>query len=161
MNQDDKDHNVGILNYILENCLFAHDELCRINKDLVQGMSPHSNANVTHLGAMNRILQDYLIIRVGGLFDRTEYRVKNGTEDGADDEVVSLEKLLLGDKDFEDVKGREIIKYIINQRHNFVAHVNKKHIESSWPITEKICNSNLKELLENLQKLLKKRRAGE
>lgn len=145
-----KRENSGILNYILENCIFAYNELCKVNKKLVAGMSPDSNADVNHLGAMNRMIQDYLIIRVGGLFDKTEHRTNGG-----DDEVISFEKLFSNNQDYQKNKKEEVIKYIIEQRHNFVAHTNKSHIENNFPITAKICNSNLKELLENLQKLLK------
>ncbi|MEI6650560.1 MAG: hypothetical protein WCL23_03965 [Candidatus Moraniibacteriota bacterium] len=140
----------AILNYILENCMFAYDELCKVNKELVEGMRLDSNADVNHLGAMNRMIQDYLIIRVGGLFDKTEYKAKGGV-----DEVVSFEKLFSNNQDFQKIREQEIIKYIVEQRHNFVAHTNKGHIENNFPITSKICNSNLKESLLNLQNLLK------
>jgi len=138
------------LKYVIKNCEVALDELCKINKELNKGMNPESNADVNYLGAMNRMIQDYLVVRVGGLFDKTEYRTKGGI-----DEVVSFEKLFSGNKDFEKIKGQEIIKYIIEQRHNFVAHNNTNYIENNFPITAKICNSNLKKLLENLQQLLK------
>lgn len=146
---DDRDTK-GILNYILENCIFAYDELCRINTELVQGMRLDSIADVNHLGAMNRMIQDYLIIRVGGLFDKTKHKTKGGI-----DEVISLEKLFSDNSDFQKIKGEEVIKYIIEQRHNFVAHTNREHIENNFPTTSKICNSNLRELLLNLQNLLK------
>jgi len=109
----------AILNYILENCIFAYDELCKVNKELVAGMSLDSNADVNHLGAMNRMIQDYLIIRVGGLFDKTEHRTNSG-----DDEVVSFEKLFSTDQNYQKIKSEEVVKYIIEQRHNFVAHTN-------------------------------------
>ena len=146
---DDRNTN-GILNYILENCIIAYDELCKVNKELVEGMRLDSNADVNHLGAMNRMIQDYLIIRVGGLFDKTEHKTKGGV-----DEVVSFEKLFSDNTDFQKIKEQEIIKYIIEQRHNFVAHTNREHIENNFPITSKICDSNLKEQLMSLQNLLK------
>ncbi|TAN57795.1 hypothetical protein EPN15_03020 [Patescibacteria group bacterium] len=147
---DDIRTSKAILNYILENCIFAYDELCKVNKELVAGMSLGSNADVNHLGALNRMIQDYLIIRVGGLFDRTEYRANGGN-----DEVVSFEKLFSTHQGYQKIKSEEIIKYIIEQRHNFVAHTNKSHVENNFPITAKICNSNLKEQLVDLQNLLK------
>lgn len=155
MNQINRD-TIGILNYILENCISAYDELCRINKELneewnkIQRKDFSSNVDMNHLGVVNRMIQDYLIIRVYGLFDKTEHGTKGGI-----DKVVSFEKLFSGNKDFENIKGQEIIKYIVEQRHNFVAHTNREHIENNFPITSKICNSNLKELLVNLQGLLK------
>jgi len=145
----DKDTK-GILNYILENCIFAYNELCKVNKELVEGMILGSNADANHLGAMNRMIQDYLIIRVGGLFDKTERKAKGGV-----DKVVSFEKLFSDNQDFQKIKEQKIIKYIIEQRHNFVAHINKEHIKNNFPITSKICNSNLKESLLNLRNVLK------
>ncbi len=140
----------AILGYLVENCISAYDELCKVNRELVEGMAPNSNADVNRLGMMNRVLQDYVIIRVGGLFDRVKYKTRGET-----DEVISFEKLYSGDKGLENVKGQEIIKYIIKQRHNFTAHTNRNHIEKNFPVTAKICDSNLKTLLEILQKLLK------
>lgn len=145
-----EEENKSILSYILENCIFAHDELCKVNKKLVEGMRLDSNADVNHLGAMNRMVQDYLIIRVGGLFDKTGHKAKGGV-----DEVISFEKLFSNNQDFQKIKEQEIIKYITKQRHNFVAHTNRKHIENNFPITANICNSNLKDMLVNLQNLLK------
>lgn len=130
----------GILNYILENCIFAYDELYKVNNELIEGMKPDSGANVNHLGALNRMIQDYLIVRVAGLFDKTRG-------------VISFEKLILNNDDFDNIKEQEITKYIIEKRNNFVAHVNKN--DFVFPITDKICSSNLKELLKNLQELLK------
>jgi len=147
---DDVRASKATLNYILENCIFAYDELCKVNNELVAGMSPASNADVNHLGAMNRIIQDYLIIRVRGLFDKTEHRTN-----GEGDEVISFEKLFSVNQDYQKIKEQEIIKYIIEQGHNFVAHTNKNHIKNNFPITAKICNSNLKEQLMGLQNLLK------
>lgn len=140
----------AILSYLLENCLFAYDELCKVNSELIKGMKPDSSVDVNHLGRMNMMIQDYLIIRVGGLFDGTEYKTKGGV-----DEVISFEKFFSNDEDYKKIKDQEIIKYIIEQRHNFVAHTNKKYIEDNFPTTAKICNSNLKKLLNNLQELLK------
>ena len=139
----------GYLKYVIENCKIAFGELCKINTELVAGMSLESNADVNNLGALNRMIQDYLIIRIGGLFDNTEYKTKGGV-----DEVISFKKLFSCNTDFENIKEQEIIKYIIEQRNNFVAHLNINFIENNFPITARICNSNLKELLEKLEKLL-------
>jgi|SRR3989338_11656573 len=147
------DNTKGLLDYLLKNCLFAYDQLCRINKELneewgkVQRKDFSSNVDMNHLGAMNRMIQDYLIVRVGGLFDKTEHIPKGGI-----DEVVSFEKIFSSNKDYEKIKGQEIIKYIIDRRHNFVAHTNGKF---EVPDSSKICDSDLKEILEDLQKLLK------
>ena len=131
------------LNYTLENCAFAYNELCKVNAELIKGMSPSSKADVNHLGAMNRMIQDYLIVRVGSLFDRTRG-------------VVSMAKIFAGQAKFEVIKNQEVIKYIIEQRNNFVAHNNPSHIKANFPVTAKICNSNLGHLLKDLLNLLKK-----
>lgn len=133
--------NKAILNYILENCKFAYDELCKINKELIQGMALSSNADVDHLGAMNRVVQDYLIIRVGGLFDKTKG-------------VVSFEKVFPKNQTVNIIKKQEVITYILGQRNNFVAHTNKNHVKNNFPVTYKICESNLKELLQQLGQVL-------
>ena len=138
------DNTKGFLKYLLENCLFAYSELCKVNKALVEGMSLASGADVNHLGAMNRMIQDYLIIRVAGLFD----------EDKQNRGVASFGKLFSDNDDFKKIKSEKVIKYIINQRHNFVAHNNQDHTENNFPITAEICDTNLKELLERLERLL-------
>lgn len=141
-NLDSEKEECAILNYIIENCLFAYDELCKVNGDLILGMDPDSDVDVNHLGAMNRMIQDYLIIRVGNLFDKTKG-------------VVSFDKIFSGNKDYIKIKEEEeIIKYIMEQRNNFVAHTNIDFIKNSFPITEKIVSSNLKQLLEKMQELL-------
>lgn len=140
MNRDDR-RIKSILSYVLENCIFAFDELCRINKDLVRGMKPDSNADVNYLGAMNRMVQDYLIIRVGSLFDGSKG-------------VVSFDKLFISNEDYKKMKEDKVIQYIIDQRNNFVAHTNRNHIENNFPITSKICSSRLKEILQRLRMLL-------
>lgn len=142
----------GLLIYLLDNCICAYDELCRINNELnkewrkVQGKDFSSNIDLKHLGEIHRMIQDYLIIRVHGLFDKTEHVVSGGV-----DEVVSFEKLFSNNQDFQKIKEQEIIKYIIAERHNFVAHMNKKFVV---PDSSKICNSNLKEILLRLRALV-------
>ncbi|MBI3573396.1 MAG: hypothetical protein HY092_04310 [Candidatus Kerfeldbacteria bacterium] len=149
-NSDPNSKNRAILAYIVENCIFAYDELCRVNKELINRANPDSNLSMNHLGAMNRMIQDYLIVRVAGLFDEAEYVTKGGI-----DEVISFDKLFADNQDYQKIKEQQVIKYIIDQRHNFVAHTNTKHIEKNFPVTFKICNSNLRELLKSLQELVK------
>lgn len=135
----------GLLIYLLDNCIFAYDQLCKINNELIQGMSLDSNADVNYLGEMNRMIQDYLIIRVSGLFDKTEHMTKGGI-----DQVVSFEKIFSSNEDYKKIKEQKIIQYIIDKRHNFVAHINEKF---EVPVSSKICSSNLKETLLKLKTL--------
>lgn len=144
--------NFGLLITLLDNCIFAYDQFCRINKELneeqkkIQKADFSSDVDIKNLQAMNTIIQDYLILRVYGLFDKTEYIKKGGI-----DEAVSFEKIFSSNEDYKKIKEEEIIKYIIYERHNFVAHINEKF---EVPVSSKICDSNLKELLINLRGLL-------
>ena len=142
----------GLLIYLLDNCIFAYDQLCKINKELneewskVRSQDFSSSVDMNHLGAMNRMIQDYLIIRVGGLFDKVEKMAKGGIDD-----VVSFEKVFSSNEDYKKIKELEIIKYIIDKRHNFVAHTNEKF---EVPDSSKICDSDLKEILLKLKTLV-------
>jgi len=141
----------GMLIYLLDNCIFAYSQLCRINKELnkehnkIKRKDFSSTVDMNDLGAMHRMIQDYLIVRVGGLFDTTKYPKKGG-----DDEVVSFEKMYSGNNIYRVAKKQEIIEYIVDKRHNFVAHTNRKF---NVPDSSKICNSNLKEILLSLKTL--------
>lgn len=129
----------GYLRYVIENCEVAIDELCRINEKLLAGMSLDSSVDVNKLGAYNRMIQDYLIIRVAGLFDK-------------DKRTISLANTFSDDSIFESARNEDIIKYILDTRNKFVAHSEEKWItDSNFPETNKICHSNLKEILERLK----------
>lgn len=144
--------NQGRLKNLIGNCIFAYDELCRVNRELREELDKirrndfGSGVDFQHLGAMNRMIQDYLIIRVHGLFDKTEHMAKGGV-----DEVVSFEKVFSENKLYEDAKEQDIIKYIADKRHNFVAHTN---INSEDIVSSEICDSNLKEILVGLKTLV-------
>ena len=140
------ENNNGLLIYLLDNCIFAYDQLCKINKELVQGMNPESNADVNYIGGMDRMIKDYLVLRVHGLFDSTQHMAKGGI-----DEVISFEKIFSENEIYKIAKEEEIIKYITDKRHNFVAHTNQKF---EVPDSSKICESNLKEILLKLKTLV-------
>lgn len=133
----------GYLEYIIKNCEFALDELCKINKELNEGMSPNSNADVNRLGALDRMIKDYLIIRVAGLFDK-------------DARTISFENFFRNNLEFDSIKNEDIIKSILEVRHRFVAHSDKNYIQQgNFSIeTVKLCNSNLRELLSRLNALV-------
>lgn len=131
----------GYLKYIIENCEVALAELCRVNAELCAGMSLDSTADVNRLGAYNRMIQDYLIIRIAGFFDK-DYR------------TISFANSFVGNTAVESACSEDIIQYILQARNKFVAHSEKKYIEvSNFLETNKICNSNLNEILENLKVL--------
>ena len=129
----------GYLKYIIENCEVAFTELCRINGELRIGMSLDSVADVNRLGAYNRMIQDYLIIRVAGLFDK-------------DTRTISFANSFVGNSVIKSSQGEKVIQYILEIRNKFVAHSEKKFIETcDFSETDKICNSNLKEILGKLK----------
>lgn len=134
----------GYLKYVIENCEIAIDELCKINKELNEGMNPDSNADVNRLGALDRMIKDYLIIRVAGLFDK-------------DTRTISFENLFGDDSELDSIKNENIIKDILEVRNRFVAHSDKNYIQQgNFSIeTAKLCNSNLKILLGRLKNLVR------
>ena len=142
----------GRLICLTENCIFAYDQLCKVNKELNEEHSRFkrndfsSNVDFGYLGAMNRMIQDYLIVRVAGLFDEAEYRAKGETH-----EVVCFEKTLSGNEIYKRAKNQEIIKYIQHQRNNFVAHFN---VNAESTVSSKICDSDLKKILLELKTLV-------
>ncbi|MBU1177138.1 MAG: hypothetical protein V1901_00310 [Patescibacteria group bacterium] len=111
------------------------------NSELVlEWTTPVISGNENELGKLNRILQDYLIIRVANLFDR-------------DTRAISFENTeLKNNANYKSIKKEEIIKYIIDQRCNFVAHWNKKR--GNFIDTAKILDSDLDNILCDLEKLL-------
>lgn len=133
----------GYLKYIVENCKTAFDELCRTNKELIIRMNPESNADVNRLGAFNRMIQDYLVIRVAGLFDK-------------DTRTISFSNAFPKNKEIESIEQEEIIKKIVENRNRFVGHSDHNYIsEGNFAIpTNEICSSNLKTLLERLETIL-------
>lgn len=131
----------GYLKYVIENCEFALTELCKINGELRTGMSQDSTADVNRLGAYNRMIQDYLIVRIAGLFDK-------------DTRTLSFVNSFVGNPIVESARSEEIIQYILDSRNGFVAHSEKEFIENgNFPDTEKICTSNLTEVLDKLKNL--------
>jgi len=133
----------GYLKYVIENSKTAFDELCRTNKELINGMRTESNADVNRLGAFNRMIQDYLVIRVAGLFDK-------------DNRTISFTNTFPKNQEVESIEQEEIIKKIIENRNRFVGHSDHDYIsEGNFAIpTNEICGSNLKTLLEKLERLL-------
>ena len=133
----------GYLKYVVENCKTAFDELCKTNKELIDGMRLESNADVNRLGALNRMIQDYLVMRIAGLFDK-------------DSRTISFNNAFPKNQEVESIEREEIIERIVENRNRFVGHSDHDYIsEGNFAIpTNEICNSNLKSLLEKLDRLL-------
>lgn len=138
----------GYLRYIIQNCITALDELCAVNEQLQTEMSPDSDGDVNRTGALNRMIQDYLIIRVAGLFDR-------------DDRTISFYTEFPNNPTVNEMAGRDIIGKIKETRHRFVAHADREFINSgnfSIP-THEICASDLREILDALNNLVQENSA--
>ena len=120
--------------------MIALDELKTINTQLLNELSINSPINPNKSGNLHMIIQDYLIIRTTGLFDKISC-------------TVSFENLYKGNSKYETIKQEDVIQYLIKMRHNFVAHSNEE-VKHGYPETYKVINSNLSELLERLIQLL-------
>ncbi len=132
----------GFLEYTVENCERALIELARLNAALQKSLGSTESTDLSHVGNLHRIIQDYLTVRVAGLFDgRTD--------------VISLEKWFKNDPVYKAIKNEAIIQYLIKTRHNFVAHNNEQNVQGDYfPDTQKILQSNLAELLTRMKRLL-------
>ncbi len=132
----------GYLEYVLENSERAFDELQKLNIELRQGMRLDSNADVGRIGNLHRIVQDYLIVRVAGMFDKNS-------------EVISFERWFKDDATYQSIHRNQIIVDLVKLRNNFVAHNNHRNVEGdAFPETQQILNSNVKSLLLRLRELL-------
>ena len=101
-----------------------------------------ADADVGRIGNLHRIVQDYLIVRVAGLFDK-----RGG--------VISFEPWFKNNQVYKEIYQEQIIVDLIKLRHNFVAHNNQRNVDgNAFPETQQILNSNLKPLLLRLRKLL-------
>jgi len=133
----------GYLKYVIENCKTAFDELCKTNKELIVGMSPELKTDVNRLGTLNRMIQDYLVIRVAGLFDK-------------DTRTISFRNAFPENQEVESIRQEEIVKKIIESRNRFVGHSDNDYISKGNFVipTNEICSSNLRSLLKKLEQLL-------
>jgi hypothetical protein len=147
----------GILIYTIDNCESAFDELKKINEKITNNELKdfNSDIDIQYLGIMNRILSDYLTIRVAGLFDK-------------DDRNASFENITFTNNEYSiinSIKGNVVIKYLRNRRKEWGAHISvykgltqeemERKMENNFN-TSKIIDSNLKELLNKLKDLLNK-----
>ncbi len=134
---------IGYLKYVVRNCRTAVDELCTMNSELREGVNPDSTADINRLRAHERMVKDYLVIRVAGLFDK-------------DTRAISLYNDLPKNRTVKEIESEPIIKKIKESRDRFVAHSDRDHIETEDFIvpTEEIYSSNIRDLLERLEKVL-------
>lgn len=81
-----------VLLYILKNCETAFNELEKLNNELRSALIPtHDNSDLTRIGNLHRMVQDYLITRVSGLFDN-------------DDRTASFQNLCPNDPEYLKIK---------------------------------------------------------
>lgn len=126
----------GAFTYIIGNCRFAFKKLGELNTKLA--------ALDNEVGAMHRMVQDYLIVRVAGLFDK-------------DSRVVSFEKLCPSDAEYVGIKNEAIVKKIQYLRNNFAAHANlNEMLNGNFSDTSEILQSNLIDVLDRLEQIVKR-----
>jgi hypothetical protein len=130
----------GHLRYLVENCDVAFKELKRLNCKLQAEMSSDSSTNPNATGALHRMVQDYLIIRVAGLFDKKTYTSSFAVAYGEDENYKKIRKEL-------------IIEYMIKMRSTFVGHTHQ-NLTYGYPDTNKILTSNIPRFLNDLLKIL-------
>jgi len=58
------------LRYLVENCQIALKKLQELNIEPIRAMQQNNPINPNPIGDLHRIVQDYLIVRVAGLFDK-------------------------------------------------------------------------------------------
>lgn len=136
--------NYGYLKYAIENCKEALKELNKINQLLKDSMVFESRTASNHLGMLNRIFQDYLIIKVSSLFDKGPKTISFINVDNNDGEIRSI-------------RQEKIIDELITERHRAVAHSEEEYITDGTIhlLTHEILDSNLNELLIRLELILK------
>lgn len=127
----------GALRYFLGNCRFALDKLHEVNKKFRNADGKELNS----LGREQRVLAEYLIVRLASLFDQNK-------------KAVSFENLCSDNKKYKNIKHVPVIKYVIDMRHNFVAHANfRRMMDGNFPSPAQLLNSNLRDLIEKLEKI--------
>jgi len=131
----------GYLEYAVTNCLLALDELEMTNAELLQKFNEHKPISINRTGSLNRIVQDYLIVRVSGLFDK-------------DTRTISFFDEFKDNDQYKKIRESDIIEYLIEMRNKSVAHKDREHLYV-FPVASQILHSNLRDLLQDLLNLLK------
>lgn len=135
--------NYGYLKYAIENCKEALKELGKINQLLKDSMVLESRTDSNHLGMLNRIFRDYLIIKVSSLFDKGS-------------KTISFINFDHNNKEIELIRQEKIINKLIIERHRAVAHSEEEYIMDGTIhlFTHEILDSNLNDLLIRLELVL-------
>ena len=131
------------LKYVTQNCITALNELCIVNEQLRAELAPDAEGDVNRTGALNRMIQDYIVIKVASLFD----------EDGR---TISFRTVFPNNQRVKEIKSEEIMRSIKTSRDRCVAHSDQAFVfsEDFLMPTADICTSNLGHLLEELDSLL-------
>lgn len=133
---------IGYLKYVVRNCKAALQELCRVNEELNEGMNSSSGVDVNKMINLDRMIKDYIIVRVAGLFD-------------FDTRTVSFSTVFPGEQRVSRINQEEIVSRIIEARNRFVAHSDFIFLTTGDYIihTNDICSSNLMDLLDELEEI--------
>jgi len=128
------------LNFILDECDFALDELHKMYSERVS--LARSSKKSAYPDEYLKVFRDYLIVKIWSLFD-------------TDSRSLSFENVFSQNKEFLNIKRQEIIRIILKYRNKTVAHWDKKFRSEKGPMAiPKICRSNLKSMLHKLRELI-------
>ncbi len=154
----------GFIMYSIYNIKLAHEDLSKYNKalNLQFQTSKESAFDLNELGRLDRVLKDYIILKIAAFFDK-DYRTLS---------LIQLKNLLLRDSPnigkesvrklvlIENIFKKEI-DIILTCRHQVVAHSEKNKFDNlihtqvllGMPIVELLDEIN--DLVEGLEILLK------
>ncbi len=130
----------GHLRYLVENCQIALQKLASLSTELLDCERIDSPRDPKPIGDLERMVKDYLIIRVTGLFDEKPY-------------TASFEAVYSDNVKYNKIKNAEIIQYMKKMRGTFVAHTHKK-LSLGFPDSRKILQSDLAHQLKGLLQIL-------
>ena len=144
----------GLLVYSLDNCKNAYEDLKEFNKELNDALENKSNVkDINKIGRLNRVLKDYLIIKIRTLFvvdTRTlsfiqlaRFLLKNNPETGR--KFVG-ELKIIGDKYQETLDQLDLIanKVVVHAEDTKVEIIN----------TAELLEKPILELVDDLMRLL-------
>lgn len=124
----------GFLMYSLDNCKRAFEDLGKHNKALNEGMKLTNNITgkeLNELGRLDRVLKDYIILKVANLFDRDSRTLSLLQLQSFLEELAPVTGAYFSEE-FRKIRNeyREHIALIRNNRNKVVAHTESKEYDS-------------------------------
>lgn len=133
------------LKYKLQNCKYALEILKKVNNELYDDYindNPVQVEDPNYLAHLNGIINECLVTRIHMLFDRNS--------------TASFENLCPKDTEYIQLKNEPIIAEIELWRHNIAAHGSVKALLKGNIPSQKIINSNMPNILQQLEGLIDK-----